>query len=99
MDTLPIFFYDLAQGFLGWICTVQILRNLSQRQVRNFDDLGHDLSVRAARVSETRTKSPRLGNTERVLSSFFFSWRENTVIAINLAFNQTPVTGREQSWS
>ena len=26
--------HDLGQCFLGWICTVQILHNISQRQVR-----------------------------------------------------------------
>ena len=28
--------HDLAYAFLGWICTIQILHNLSQRQVRNL---------------------------------------------------------------
>ena len=43
----PCNLHDLGQ--VSWvgsvlICTVQILQNLSQRQVRNVDDLDHDLS-------------------------------------------------------
>ena len=34
-----------SSWFLGWICVMQMLHNLSQRQVRNYlDDLDHDVS-------------------------------------------------------
>ena len=47
----PHSLHDLGHVFLGWICTTQILHNLSQSAGEELDDLDqdHDLCVQGVK--------------------------------------------------
>ena len=47
--------------FLGWICTTQILRNLSQRQDERLEDLDDDLSDLSVRAVNKRRLHASIG--------------------------------------